>query len=460
MNDRAESPPATPNRPLWPPYLQLLLPLVLTHVLQGVGGIVDGVWIGRLLGTPGIATVSAFFPVFFVILSIIVGMSAAVSVLVGRAFGRQDLVAMRQVAATALGIALAIGVALALAGALGAGALMRLLGTPTDIEVDATRYATVALLGMPLTFILWTCMALSRGAGDPVSPMWAIAAATAVGAVATPAWIEGWGVLPALGILGAAVSGLLAQGVAFACLLWRWRRAAHPMIAAGWRAIATRAQRPVAREIMRIGLPSSLQMLSMALAEMVLLGIVNRHGSAVTAAYGAATQLLSWIQFPAMCLGIAASILGAHVVGAGRAHRLPAVLATGLWVNAVVTTAFAAAGHVFAPAALSLFLSEPAVREMAVVLMRTVAWSVVLLGWSNVIVATLRAGGVVFAPTALGMLAIFAVELPVATMLEARLGIAGVWWAYPAAFAAMLLLQAGYVLAAWRHPPAQSAFVR
>ena len=42
-------------------------------------------------------------------------------------------------------------------------------------------------------------------------------------------------------------------------------------------------------------LPASLQMLARALAEIVLLGLVNRYGSSATAAYGAATQVLSWL---------------------------------------------------------------------------------------------------------------------------------------------------------------------
>ena len=41
-------------------------------------------------------------------------------------------------------------------------------------------------------------------------------------------------------------------------------------------------------------------MLTMAAAEIALLGLVNRHGAQATAAYGAVTQLMSWLQLPAM----------------------------------------------------------------------------------------------------------------------------------------------------------------
>lgn len=453
MTANDASPPPTSPRPLLAPYLQLLVPLLLTHVLQSAGGLLDGMWIGRLLGVRGLAAVSTFFPVFFVILSIIIGMSAAVSVLVGQAWGARDLVRVRRVASTALWVALGIGVAVSLFGAAGTRWLLVALGTPDDVLNEATTYARTVLVAMPLTFTLWACMALGRGTGDAVSPMWALAAATCIGAVATPLLIAGVGGLPPLGATGAAASNLLAQVVAFAVLLRRWHRAGHPLVAGGLRGARLAFDRGVGAQMLRIGVPASLQMLSMALAEMVLLGLVNRHGSAVTAAYGAATQLLSWLQFPAMCLGIAASILSAHVIGAGRGHRVPAVLRTGLVLNAVVTTLFVAAGHVFAPFALRLFLHDPAVLAIAVGLLRTVAWSVILLGWSNVMVGAMRASGTVLAPTVLGMLAILGVELPAALLLEPRFGLPGLWWSWPLGFGAMLLLHAGWCAGPWLRRP-------
>lgn len=89
-------------------------------------------------------------------------------------------------------------------------------------------------------------------------------------------------------------------------------------------------------------------------------------------------------------------------------------------------------------------------RPFALGLLRTVAWSVVLLGWSNVLVGTMRADDTVMMPTALGMLAMLGAEVPAAVQLEPRFGLTGLWWACPAGFGAMLLLQSFYRAAVWR----------
>ena len=439
MNETSPTPGAGPAPTLRTHYLALLIPLILTHALQSAGGLLDGFWLGRLLGVRGIATAASFFPVFFLLLSLIVGLGAGATILAGQAWGARDATQVRRVGATAFAAALGIGLAVAAAGGWLAPWLMRALGTPPDILPAATGYARAMLLVMPFVFVTWTGFSMSRGTGDALSPMWSLLAATLVGAVCTPLLVAG----THLGAVGVAVSALVAQLTALTVLIRRWRRDDHPLApGAGWH--DCRPSAAIAKRMLQIGLPAALQMLAMALAEIVLLGLVNRHGSTATAAYGAATQLLSWVQFPAMSLGIAAAIFSAHAVGAGRRERLPAIVATGLLMNAVVTALFVVAAHLFAPFTLRVFLEPGPVLELSVTIVRTVAWSVVLLGWSNVLVGAMRASGAALVPALLSMTAIVGVELPVAVALEAQFGLAGVFWACSAAFMAMLVLHGLY----------------
>lgn len=439
MNERETTSPARPASTLRKQYLALLTPLVLTHALQSAGGLLDGFWLGRLLGVGGIATASSFFPVFFLLLSLIIGLGAGATILAGQAWGARDAAQVRRVGATAFVAALGVGLAVAVAGVWSAPWLMRALGTPPDILPAAIRYARAMFVVMPFVFLAWTGLSLSRGTGDPLSPMWSLLAATLVGAVFTPLLVAG----TPLGAAGVAVSALVAQLSALAVLIRRWCRDGHPLApGAGWQECKPSAI--IARRMLRIGLPAALQMLAMALAEIVLLGLVNRHGSTATAAYGAATQVLSWVQYPAMSLGIAAAIFSAHAVGAGQRERLPAIVGTGLRLNAVVTALFVVAAHMLAPFALRIFLAPGPVLEQAVAIVRTVAWSVVLLGCSNVLVGAMRASGAALVPALLSMAAIVGVELPVAVALDARFGLAGLFWACPAAFMSMLVLHGLY----------------
>jgi Na+-driven multidrug efflux pump len=65
MNEPETTSRAEPAPTLRTHFLALLTPLVLTHALQSAGGLLDGFWLGRLLGVAGIATAASFFPVFW-----------------------------------------------------------------------------------------------------------------------------------------------------------------------------------------------------------------------------------------------------------------------------------------------------------------------------------------------------------------------------------------------------------
>jgi Na+-driven multidrug efflux pump len=62
----------------------------------------------------------------------------------------------------------------------------------------------------------------------------------------------------------------------------------------------------------------------------------------------------------------------------------------------------------------------------------------------------MRASGMVLPPTILAISAILLVEIPSAFYLSSRIGIDGVWWAYPMTFTTMFILQGSFYWFVWR----------
>jgi putative MATE family efflux protein len=454
MSATISAPPAAASPPspaLWKAFVAILVPMMLTSILQGVSGTLDGIYIGQMLGVDALAAVSAFFPLFFVFFAMIIGLSSGATVLVGQAFGAGNHAAVRAVTGSALALMLCLGGAVSVLGGYFAPELMQLLGTPPNVLTEASAYARLMLIGMPLFFLLWLGTSLSRGVGDAITPLWTLSLVTVIAMACTPAFIRGWFGLPQLGVRSAAVSTLLGFAIAMAWTLWHWRRTGHPLAptAALWREV--KLDPAILRKLFAIGMPTGLQMLTIAFAELVLLGLVNRHGSNATAAYGAVTQLMNWLQFPVISLGMAATILASHAIGAGRAHRLGAIARTGLWMNLLFTGAFVALAYAMAPTVLGWFLTDASVIVQALHLLRLVAWTMLLRGASMVLAGVMRASGTVWAPTGLGVFGIVCIELPLAYWLDARIGMAGIWWAYVVTFISMLVLQTGFYRLVWRH---------
>nr|WP_312952891.1 MATE family efflux transporter [Stenotrophomonas pavanii] len=441
------TPPAAP--PLWRTYLALLLPMLLTNALQLAAGTLDNIYLGHLLGTQAVAAAAAFFPVFFLLLALVMGLATGAMVLIGQAWGAHRPQQARAVAGSAVALILLLSVLVMAVGGGVAPHLLTALGTPAPILGESIVYARVLLLAAPAFFLLWLATAVSRAVGDAKTPLQALLLATLIGLLCTPLMILGWAGLPRQGAASAAVSAALASLLALGWLLWRWRRMGHPLAPGRELLRAIRFDGVLIRSMLRIGLPSSLQMLSLAIAEIVLLAWINRYGCTATAAYGAVNQLMSWVQLPAMSLGITATILAAHAVGAGRTARLPAIARTGVLLGLATLGMVVVLVVVLAPGLTGLILAATGVRELAASQRRTVVWGVLAMGVSAVLVGVMRGSGTVWRPALLGMTAVVLVELPLAMWLQARHGLAGLWWAWPLGLAAMLVMQV-MCFARWR----------
>ena len=436
--------------PLWRVYLVFLVPLVLSNILQGLSGTINGIYIGQMLGTHALAAVSGMFPIVFFFISLVIGIGAGASVLIGQAWGAREPGKVKAIAGTALVLGALIGLVAAVVGGVFAREAMQALGTPPDVLDDAVAYARVMLLIMPLLLVFIVFTQLLRGVSDTVPPLVALLLSTVLGLLLTPALIKGWLGLPPLGIQCAAYAGLVSYAAALGFLVWRLNRRHHVLAFNAEMLGALRLDRVILGKVMRIGLPTGLQMVVISMSELVILSLVNGHGSQATAAYGAVTQIVNYVQFPALSIAITASILAAQSIGAGKVERLSPILRTGLWLNLALTGSLVLLGYALSHHLLGLFLTDPGVRLQAEQLLHIMLWSLLLFGFQAVVGGIMRASGVVLMPMAISIFCIICVQLPVAYLLDLRLGLPGVWMAFPIAYLAMLVLQSAYYRLVWR----------
>jgi putative MATE family efflux protein len=208
----------------------------------------------------------------------------------------------------------------------------------------------------------------------------------------------------------------------------------------------------ILRTVLRVGVPTGIQVILISLAEIAVLSFVNRFGSNATAAYGAVNQVVGYVQFPAISIAITASIFAAQAIGGGHTDRLGRITRTALLLNLMVTGGIVLLAYLFSRPLMGLFITSPPVVDLAQRLLHITLWSYIVFGMAAAISGVMRASGTVLVPTLLSVFAVFFIEVPVAWVLSQRtsLGIDGIWIAYPVAFCAMLLLQGTFYRLVWR----------
>jgi putative MATE family efflux protein len=441
------------TKPIWRTMLVFLVPLMLSNVLQSASGTFTSIFLGRMLGVGALAAASSIFPMLFFLISFFFGIASASTVLIGQAYGAHDQPRLSRAAGTTLSFAVVFGVVIGGFGLYFDRAILHLIGTPPDVFEGAVAYARIIFMTLPILFIYLGYTTFLRGIGDSRSPLIVLVASTAIGIVLTPMLIRGAFGLPALGIIAAPISNIISTTCGLIGLLVYLELTDNPL-AFGKLRNYLGIEMPLLLTLVRIGVPTGIQFVMVSLSEIAVISFVNRFGSSATAAYGAVNQIVSYVQFPAISIGITASIFGAQSIGAGRTDRLRKIVRAGVTLNYIVGGILITIAYLLAHEILSLFLTDRATLDMARELLSITLWSYVIFGNTSVLSGMMRSSGSVLWPTTIQILTIWGVEVPIAWVLShGTLGLRGVWIAYPIAFTVALALQSAYYFGVWRRQP-------
>lgn len=438
------------SKPMWQLLVVFVIPLMLSNIMQSASQTFNNVFVGRMLGVDALAGVSSVFPVIFLLFSFLIGIASGSTVLIGQAYGAGDQHRVKKVAGTVLGATLGFGIIVGILGPLIAPWMLVALGTPSNILADADAYAKIVFLISPIIFPYIAYTTFLRGTGDSTTPFYFLIISTLLSLILTPALIRGWFGLPQMGIVAAAVANLISNAVAFAALIAWLARLRHALRFDAEMARDMLVDWKVLWAVLRIGVPTGIQVIMVSLAEIAVISFVNRFGSNATAAYGAVNQVIAYVQFPAISMSIGASIFGAQCIGARREDMLGKVVRSAVTLNYAIVGSFVVVCYLFAWLILGWFIIDPKTLEIAHSLLMITLWSYLLFGNSAVISGVIRSSGTVLVPTLNGIFAIWGVEVPAAYLLMHFYGLNGVWMGYPISFAVVLCLQYVYYTFFWK----------
>ncbi|WP_242256997.1 MATE family efflux transporter [Bacillus cereus group sp. BfR-BA-01379] len=440
------------SKPIWKSMSMFLVPLLLSNVLQSIGQLFGMVVVGRWLGVNDLAAISAFFPLFFLLVSFVIGIGSGSSILIGQAFGAKNEDRLKAIVGTTLTFTFIIGVVLAIVGSIFAMDIMRLMGTPENIIEISVHYARILFISMPVLFLYFAYTTFMRGTGDSKTPFYFLIVSTALNMILLPILIFGWLGAPKLDVYGAAYASVISTVITFIVMLVYLKKKNHPLQLDSTVRKYLRMDGELLKLLLRLGIPASINMILVSLSEIAVIAFVNRYGSDATAAYGVVNQVASYVQMPAVSLGITVSIFAAQSIGANQFGRLQKVVKAGIIMNYVIGGVLISLIYLFSRDILSLFLTSQTTIDIAHSLVMITLWSYLIFGHAQIISATMRASGTVLWPTVIGVVSIWLVEVPVAYYLSyhTSLGIEGIWIGYPAAFIVSLILQYAYYKLSWQ----------
>lgn len=435
---------------LWKTFLIFLLPLIATNILQNLSGTINTVFVGQMLGVDAIAAVAVFFPILFCLMAFVIGLSAGATVLVGQAWGAQNIEKVRCVVGSTLFMTLIGGSIIAVIGVVFAETILSALGTSPEVMHLSLPYVQWMMAGSPVLFIYLIYTSILRGVGDSTTPLLASGITIVIGLMVTPVLIAGYWGFPKMGIVAPAIATIVGYTAVLLFLAYYLNKKQHPLRPDLQLLQHIRHQPKLSKIILRLGIPTGVQMITTSIAGLVIVGLINKYGAHATAAYGAVNQVLNYIQFPALSIAIAASIFAAQAIGAGKSEVLSRVTRTALGMNIAITGGLVVLGYLFSKYLMALFITDPTVVVLGQQLLFIVLWSILFFGASAIFASIMRASGTVTVPMVINILAIVLIEVPCAYLFSHWWGLQGIWYAYALAFVCLCILQGCYYQFVWK----------
>lgn len=428
------------------------LPILAGNVLQSLNGSINAIWVGRFLGEQALTATANANNIMFFLIGAVFGVGMAARILVGQAIGAKDLLQAKRVIGTSATFFFGVSVVIALIGMPLSRQILAWMGTPTDALPLAEAYLRIIFMAVPFLYMFAFLSAILRGAGDTRTPFAFLMLSVLLDIVLNPLLIFGIGPFPRMHIAGSAMATLVANGVSLAALILWLRHRRHPLWISRHENRVYKPDGAILRALVVKGVPMGLQMIVISLAMILMISMVNRYGVDTTSAYGAALQLWTYVQMPAMAIGAACSSMAAQNVGANRWDRVDATARTGVLFNFLLTGALIAPIILADRFTLALFLPEgSAALVHARHLNHIAVWSFLFFGVTFVVSGVVRATGAVIPPLVILGLALWGIRIPFANLLQPTLGVDAIWWSFPvSAVCAMLMSLAYYRWGNWR----------
>lgn len=407
--------------------LLLAVPMILELVMESTFAVADIYFVGKL-GPSAVATVGLTETYLFILYSIGMGLAMAATAVVARRVGEKNESDAGKTAAQAILLAIIASIPFAIAGIFYSKELLILMGADAWAIEEGYRYTQWMLGCNAVIMLLFVINAVFRGAGDAATAMWVLFIANGVNIILDPILIFGWGIIPPMGIEGAAIATNIGRSIGVLVQIWMLVKGGkHLRLALNDFKIHLR----ILGNIFKTSLGGVGQNIIAMASWIFIMRILASVGSEAVAGSTIALRVMMFTMMPAFGFGNAASTLVGQNLGAGHPERAEAaVWKTGMY-NMVFLVSVAVVYFFFNKQLIGLFTEDARVIEIGAEWLRILSYSYFVYGWWMVSVQAFNGAGDTKTPTLINLVFFWLIQIPLSYLLGIHWGWehTGVFWA-------------------------------
>lgn len=407
--------------------LLLAVPMILELVMESTFAVVDIYFVGKL-GPSAVATVGLTETYLYLLYSIGIGLSMAVTAIVARRVGEKKKEMAGISAVQSIWLSVIAAIPFAIGGIFYSRELLTLMGADEWAIQEGYKYTRWMLGSNVVIMLLFVINAIFRGAGDAAIAMRVLIVSNLINIILDPIFIFGWGPVPGMGIEGAAIASTIGRGIGVLLQVWTLARGGkHIRILGSY----VRWNFSAMVHILKTSLGGIGQMIIAMTSWIFLMRVLADVGSEAVAGATITLRVVMFTLMPAHGLANAAATLVGQNLGAERPDRAE----SSVWQVGVYNMGFllmvSVIFYFFNEALVGLFTDDPEVIAIGGEWMRIMSYSYFVYGWWMVSVSAFNGSGDTTTPTKINFVFFWLIQIPLAYFLALYLdwGHSGVFWA-------------------------------
>ncbi len=261
----------------------LFIPILLTNLLNSIYNIVDGIWIGNLIGENGVSVITNSFPITLIISSISIGLSTAVSVCVAQYYGAKNEEKIKQIIGVSYLFNTCIAIISVIILKLSLNFWLTIMNTPEEVFNLTNQYLTIYLIGFIFNFIFTIIMEEFRAIGNTKITLVFVTISSVLNIILDPILIK-----IGLGIKGAALATAISMFIGMSiAILYVNKKSSLLKIDLKY----IKWDSAYIIQLLKLGIPVILQELVISIGFFVEVKTSNGSGVIGSAGYGIVTKL-------------------------------------------------------------------------------------------------------------------------------------------------------------------------
>ena len=382
--------------------VRFAVPLLLGNLFQQLYNTVDLWVVGKFVSNEAYSAVGTVTPIIIMLIGFFMGLASGAGGGISQYYGAKKYNQVRQTVHTSIVMTLVLGAVLSAAGILIIPYMLKLMNTAPEAVPEATTYLTIYFAGAMGLLLYNMGSGILRAVGDSKRPFYFLVVSALLNIALDLLFVIGFG----MKVEGVAYATILSQGVSAALILLVLARSNEDCVRLRWKEL--RVDRRILRQIIRIGVPSALQMAITSFSNVFVQSYINYFGLDCMSGWTTYSKLDQFIILPVQSLGLAATTFVGQNLGTDQVERAKRGTRDAFLLSVGITVVISSAAIALAPQLVAFFNDKPEVVAYGSLFLRYMCPCYVLICVNQVYSGSLRGAGISQPPTYI-MLASFVV---------------------------------------------------